>query len=520
MNMNNSYSNLEHLKLVARRIAESGIDITSVYTDWINVTFACASLGEPAREYYHTICSQYPGYRREECDEKFDNCLKTSRGQVTLGTLMKLAQEHGIDTSLPRGRRPDTLAEEEEKQVKKMERIVEELTRDRQWRFNVLTDKPEYKNDGQDWIPMQDREFDTLITKLRKKGLSIQDKPLKSLIGSSDFSCDFNPVETYLNNLPEWNPNIDRDYIHETFVGHMIFKNPDDTEFYDMIFHRFMVGLVMLWLRMIQENPTMPVLSGPQNIGKTYFCRDLLPPELNQYFANVGPSTPVNKDTILMLSEKLLIVCEEFELTSKSKSDMFKYVTSLNKSTLRRSYDRYSEDRLRLASLIASNNEKAFIYEPEGNRRFVGIELTGMIKLCDKPINYTGLYAQTMYLIKNNYPPHPSSEEIALISKHNEAFQRPDDCEEALLTILRKPEKNEIPEVVLVGNLQKRLSDEGFRGPAYSASNIGKALRRMDIITHKGRNGSEAYVILLRNNGQTLATKPVPPSAEQEKLPF
>ena len=97
--MKNNYTNLEHLKLVAQRLAEAGRDITADYADWINVTFACASLGEQAREAYHTICSLYSGYKREECDEKFTNCLKAGNGSVTLGSLMKMAQDAGIDLS-------------------------------------------------------------------------------------------------------------------------------------------------------------------------------------------------------------------------------------------------------------------------------------------------------------------------------------------------------------------------------------------------------------------------------------
>ena len=516
----NSYTDLEKLELYAQQIHDSGIDITpDQKNEWTMIAYACASQGEAGREPYHLICSNYPGYSREECDRHFSYCLKTSKNCVGLGSLVKIAKDHGLELKLPRGRRPTSPAEAEEKQANKIIRITEELNTNRQWRYNVLTDKPEFKDEGKDWQPMDDRSFDTIITKLRMMGLGIQDKALKSLIGSSEFSCNFNPVEAYLNSLPDWNPETDPDYIHETFIGHMEFKNPEDTEFYDRIFHHYMVGKVMLWLRKIKENPTMPVLNGPHGIGKTYFCRGLLPPELECYVANVGPSDPVNKDTILMLSEKLLIVCEEFELTSKSKSDMFKYVTSLNKSTVRRSYDRYSEDRFRLASLIGSNNQTAFIYEPEGNRRFVGVELTGMIKLCDKPINYAGLYAQTMYLIKENFPPHPNAEEIALIAKHNEAFQRPDDCEEALLTILRKPEEDETPEVVLVGEIQKKLHLDGFHGPAYSASNIGKTLRRMGIYTHKGRRGSEAYVILLRKKGEAQVPV-VQDEPKQTELPF
>ena len=38
MKNNNSYSEIEHLKLVASRIAERGIDITSQHKDWITVT--------------------------------------------------------------------------------------------------------------------------------------------------------------------------------------------------------------------------------------------------------------------------------------------------------------------------------------------------------------------------------------------------------------------------------------------------------------------------------------------------
>ena len=47
MKNNNSYSELEHLELVARRIAESGIDITSQYKDWITVTLPAPAYATP-----------------------------------------------------------------------------------------------------------------------------------------------------------------------------------------------------------------------------------------------------------------------------------------------------------------------------------------------------------------------------------------------------------------------------------------------------------------------------------------
>ena len=48
--MKNNYTDLDHLHLVAGRLAEAGRDITADYADWISVTFACASLGEQARD--------------------------------------------------------------------------------------------------------------------------------------------------------------------------------------------------------------------------------------------------------------------------------------------------------------------------------------------------------------------------------------------------------------------------------------------------------------------------------------
>ena len=55
--MNNNYTDIEHLKLVAQRLAEAGRDITADYADWINVTFACAYRHQPAPWSPTEVCS-------------------------------------------------------------------------------------------------------------------------------------------------------------------------------------------------------------------------------------------------------------------------------------------------------------------------------------------------------------------------------------------------------------------------------------------------------------------------------
>lgn len=191
MNSNKSYSELEHLELVARRIAESGIDITCEYKDWITVTLACASVGEAAREAYHTICSQYAGYKREECDEKFDNCLHTGRGDVRLASLIQLAKDAGIDVSLPRGRRKKTEGQRKEEQQNRIQQMRDALTTQAQWRFNVWRQRPEVREQGQPWRPVQDRDLDTWYCRLKAQGLKVSAGDVKSLIFSRDFCEDY-----------------------------------------------------------------------------------------------------------------------------------------------------------------------------------------------------------------------------------------------------------------------------------------------------------------------------------------
>ena len=113
----NSYTDLEHLHIIAERFRESGLVLSLTHKEWVTIGMGCASLGEAAREDFHTICQCFEGYSYEESNSKFDNCLRTTRGEVTLGSIILFAQQHGIDTKLPRGRRPMTPAEAEEKEV-------------------------------------------------------------------------------------------------------------------------------------------------------------------------------------------------------------------------------------------------------------------------------------------------------------------------------------------------------------------------------------------------------------------
>lgn len=85
------------LEALIAQLKASGTDITSGYNDWLKVGFALAAeFGESGRGYFHEISALYSGYERQECDKKYDQCLKSDTGKTNIGTIFYLAEQQGI----------------------------------------------------------------------------------------------------------------------------------------------------------------------------------------------------------------------------------------------------------------------------------------------------------------------------------------------------------------------------------------------------------------------------------------
>lgn len=492
----NSFTDAEHLSIVAKRIKESGLDITTDYHKWVEVTMACASLGEEGREPYHDICSNYSGYKREECDEKFDNCLRTGRGLVPLAKLMQLAKEAGVDVSLPRGRRPKDEEKKEKEAVASFERAKELLCEWARWRFNVWSNRLEIceEEDGE-WRPVRDRDFSTFYSRLKEAGVRIGVKDVEHLMLSRDFATDVNPFLDYLNALPEWHED-DKDYIREFFVGHMEFTDPENTDFYDLMFRKWFVGMVALWKDVIDENPTVPTFYGDQHIGKTYFVKHILPPVLQSYLFPVNPAAKVDKDFEIAMSETPIMFLDEFSMNTLSKSEAYKYAATSSKSYLRDSYGHFREMRSRKASLIAATNQEHFIREQEGSRRFQAVNLKATLNLKEHPLPYEGAYAQALWLLERGFDCKPNQDESRRISEHNADHVITDDVTEALRTFVRQPTDDMPGEAMAAGDLMRELSLRGFHGKSFSSVAVGKAMKTLGFTSRK-INGNNKYVVVL-----------------------
>jgi len=102
-------SRIEHNDLTKReldnvvaQIEEKELDITTSYEDWLKIGFALTDfLGEEGREYYHRISKFYNGYDSQECNNQYNNCLRSQGKGITIGSLFWLAQKNGINLRNP-----------------------------------------------------------------------------------------------------------------------------------------------------------------------------------------------------------------------------------------------------------------------------------------------------------------------------------------------------------------------------------------------------------------------------------
>jgi len=75
-----------------------------------------------------------------------------------------------------------------------------------------------------------------------------------------------------------------------------------------------------------------------------------------------------------------------------------------------------------MASFIATSNMDDILSDPSGNRRFLGIELTGAIDVSKLP-NYEQLYAQALAALRAGEKPYFDAAQTKLVMESNRKFE-------------------------------------------------------------------------------------------------
>ena len=237
----------------------------------------------------------------------------------------------------------------------------------------------------------------------------------------------YNPVTDFLERCRQWDGQTD-------YIRQMARRVPTSYDLWPDRFHRWMLAMVAQWMNLSRDygNAVVPMLIGGQGTHKSTFCRLLLPPELREYYIDdikLDNAEQVER----MLGRMLLVNIDEYNAkTDREQAKIKRVLTEKDVQTRKMRSDQYVM-LPRMASFIATTNEREPLTDPTGSRRYLCCEVEGLIDT-DTPVDYQQMYAQAVHELKAGHPWHFSKSEEAEIERHNQNYHQQSSTETVLLS--------------------------------------------------------------------------------------
>jgi predicted P-loop ATPase len=315
---------------------------------------------------------------------------------------------------------------------------------------------------------------------------------LKNLL-ISDFSTIYNPFEEYLFNLPKWDGKTD----HIENLAYTV--HTTNNTFWKKAFKKWMVSVVGSLIKEDILNHQMIVLSGRQGIGKTTWIKRLLPKDLSKYFFS-GSINPNDKDTMIYLSECVLIDLDELENLQRKEVGSLKTVLTKTQIKVRRPYDVFPTDYPRRASFIGSINGKDFLNDYTGSRRYLCFDVSRFD--LDHDVNIDLVYSQALSLFRSGFKHWFEGKDIEEIEENNRQFEIRSVEEEQLLELFEPVDIGNADIFLNASSVAKHIND--YTGKAFRLNHIkmGKALTKLGFEATKRNNGTKVYALkqIIRHN--------------------
>jgi len=319
------------------------------------------------------------------------------------------------------------------------------LDRTCELRFNVLTECTECRLKGESaFHPLTERIRNMLCVQAQDAGVSCWDRDLNRLIESARVP-DYYPFRGYFAALPAWDGRdrltdlAARVSTDETWIRH---------------FHRWMLGLAAQWAGFgdgMHAHSVAPLLvSDQQGMGKSTFCRALMPAELTAYYTdsvNIAQQDKLER----LLIEMGLINLDEFDRIPASRQPQLKNTMQLSALSIRRAYKKHTSNLPRVASFIGTSNSRELLTDHTGSRRFICVMVEQPIDVSD--IDHAQIYAQ----LKAELETGERKEEEAEIQLTNQSFYRTSPAEEVVRCHFRAPKEGEASRLCSLPELAEKL---------------------------------------------------------------
>ena len=395
-----------------------------------------------------------------------------------------------------------------------MQEVTAFLTSRYRFRFNVLTEETEVANNIPDthlrYTKVDERWMNTLSMETIETGIDCWDRDIQRFVRSRRIS-EYHPFTAYFERLPEWD-GTDR-------VSALARRVSDDPVWVNG-FHRWMLGLSAQWMQFRSDannanransinraNSVAPLLvSSRQGLGKSTFCRLLMPDVLKAYYTeSYDLGSPASAEAKLAACG--LINLDEFDKLSASKMPLLKNLMQTSALNIRKAYKRSASALPRIASFIGTSNREDLLVDRTGSRRFLCVSLEHAID-CVTPVEHEQLYAQLKAELLSGERSWFNKEEEQAIQQHNALFYKHIPEEEVFRLCFRFATEADHPQEVLTLSAtqlferMKSAHPSVMRGmTAYSLSRILPQLGER-VHTAKGN----VYRVVACDNSMALVT--------------
>ena len=370
-------------------------------------------------------------------------------------TLIEKTEKEAAQSGSARKKAGLESSKEEVKKAKScslMQEVTAFLTSRYRFRFNVLTEETEVANIANNipdthlrYTKVDERWMNSLSMEAIETGIDCWDRDIQRFVRSRRIS-EYHPFTAYFEQLPEWDGK-DR-------VSALARRVSDDPVWVNG-FHRWMLGLSAQWMQFRSDanstnraNSVAPLLvSSRQGLGKSTFCRLLMPDALKAYYTeSYDLGSPASAEAKLAACG--LINLDEFDKLSASKMPLLKNLMQASALNIRKAYKRSASALPRIASFIGTSNREDLLVDRTGSRRFLCVSLEHAID-CTTPVEYEQLYAQLKAELLSGERSWFNKEEEQAIQQHNALFYKHIPEEEVFRLCFRFATKEDHPQEVL-----------------------------------------------------------------------
>ena len=376
-------------------------------------------------------------------------------------------------------------------------RMIGFLCKKYDFRYNSVMKFTEYRPKDKDYWgyqPVDARVQKRMTLEVQLANIRVSIKDVRNYL-ESDLLSTYNPVEDFLFKCAgKWDG---KDYIRA-----LARTVPTDNSYWEDWFYTWFLAMVNQWRSYSHRkygNSVAPLLISRQGYNKSTFCRSLVPPEL-QWGYNDNLVLSEKRQVLQAMCQALLLNLDEFnQISPQVQQGFLKNIIQLPSVKMKPPYGSHVQEFPRMASFIATSNMEDILSDPSGNRRFLGVELTGPIDVSQLP-NYEQLYAQALAALQAGEKTYFDAEQTKLIMASNRKFEVISPVDQYFNLYFDLTDDAKLGEYLTAAEIFQEL--KSHIGSSVKLSNLisfGRKLSQMPSIHRKRFNDGMRYLVVRKS---------------------